>query len=191
MISHSYNTRHAARLRSSTPERRPTRAIPTTPTKAVREPENPKKSVKPKKLDVDNPPKYDLRSIPAYRPAPAPAPAQALPEKSQAPAGAPDLLHLFADAYHREIMSTLRMALPETRIELIREIVRYPQHLPLLSEYLFVIHDRDGQKQTEKGVLKALDAWKEFYGRGVNKVVQDDYHSVFFDQIRTVCALAL
>jgi hypothetical protein len=184
MISHSYNTRHAARLRSSTPERRPTRAIPTTPTKAsIREPENPKKSVKPKKLDVDNPPKYDLRSIPASRPAPVQAP----PAKAQDQ----DLLHLFADAYHREIMSTLRMALPETRIELIREIVRYPQHLPLLSEYLFVIHDRDGQKQTEKGVLKALDAWKEFYGRGVNKVVQDDYHSVFFDQIRTVCALAL
>ncbi len=179
MISHSYNTRHAARLRSSTPERRPTRAIPTTPTKAsVREPENPRKNdkPKPKKLDVDNPPEYDLRSIPASRPS--------------APTQFPDL-RLFADAYHREIMSTLRMALPENRIELIREIVRYPQHLPLLSEYLFVIHDRDGQKQTEKGVLKALDAWKEFYGRGVNKVVQDDYHSVFFDQIRTVCALAL
>jgi hypothetical protein len=183
MISHSYNTRHAARLRASTPERRPTRTIPTTPTKVCV-----RAQAKYEKLEAsDNPPKYDMRSIPAsigigYLHA-APA-LQAILSLD------PDA-HLFADAYHRDIMRTLRAASPDTRIELIREIVRYPQHLPLLSEYLFVIHDRDGQKQTEKGVLKALDAWKEFYGRGVNKVVQDEYHGVFFGQIRTVCALAL
>ena len=181
MISHSYNTRHAARLRASTPERKTGRPMPSTPTKAARsesvsrpEPVARHASVQPEPVSrrepvvraielPDNPPTIDRRSI----------------------------RHEFADAYHRDIMRAMRKADAGTRVELIREIVRYPQHLPLLSEYLFVIHDRDGQKQTEKGVLRALEAWKEFYVRGVNKVVQDEYHGIFFGQIRTVCALAL
>lgn len=172
MISHSYNTRHAARLRASTPERKTVRPMPSTPTKPAR-PESvrsePVQSEPVRREPVraielpDNPPTIDRRSI----------------------------RHEFADAYHRDIMRAMRSADAGTRVELIREIVRYPQHLPLLAEYLFVIHDRDGQKQTEKGVLRALDAWKEFYVRGVNKVVQDEYHGIFFGQIRTVCALAL
>lgn len=195
MASHSYNTRSQSQL-SDNPPVRESRSIPKTPTKksATAIPQAPVKAKQ--SMEITTTPKKLQTAIPQ-------APVKAKRELFEASWNArtegtmvtlskiPIVVpRMFLDASHKNIMQALKSTNADNRIEMIYEIVRYPQHLPFLSEYILTVYDIDGQKQAGKAVTRAIDAWKEWYESPVYKV-KNEYTHLFFQKIREACALAL